>query len=98
VGQERVQYEIPIPGNGQFTLITKHAESLVQDPNKRVFNVYLGGKLVHSNVDLFKEMGFKSGFNTYVEFEVKGSSILVEGEEMKDVIYRKNNLVRLIAK
>ena len=83
-----VRYELPIPGDGVFTLITKHAEAAIEKPNQRIFNIFLAGELIHANVDVFKEMGFKSGYNTYAEFEVRGKGIKVKGKEMANVVMR----------
>jgi hypothetical protein len=94
VAQELIKYEFPIPSDGVFTLITKHSENMIKKSGKRVFDIYLGGQLVHQNVDVFKEMGFKSGFNTYTEFEVKGRNLLINGKEIKDLIYEKPQYVR----
>lgn len=94
VAQEFVKYELPIPGDGVFTLITKHAEAATQKANTRIFNIFLAGELVHSNVDIFKEMGFKSGFNTYTEFEVRGSDVKIKGKEIKNVIFKGNKHVK----
>jgi hypothetical protein len=96
VAQESIKYQFPIPGDGVFTLITKHSENMIQTVGKRVFSIYLAGELVHKNVDVFKEMGFKSGFNTYTEFQVKGSSVIIQGKEIKGAIVQKPQYVGFI--
>ena len=88
-----MEYHIPIPGNGVFTLLTKHAECMIQDVNKRVFNIYLAGVLIQSNVDPYKEMGCKSGYNTYIEFEVRGSSLIINGQKIENALFPKNSQV-----
>ena len=82
VAQEKIIYNFPIPGDGIFTLITKHSENMIKKANERIFNIFVGGELAHSNVDIYKEMGFKSGFNTYTQIKVKGNNLEVEGIEV----------------
>ena len=38
-------------------------------------------------------MGFKSGFNTYTEIDVRGNNLVIEGQEIIGGIYSKNEQV-----
>ena len=86
VDSELLTYTLPLPDSGVYTIITKHAENMVKGPGQRVFDILLGGKIVQERVDVFEEMGFKSGFNTYTEIEIRDGQIFYAGRKVENAV------------
>lgn len=84
--QELLTYTLPLPEDGIYTIITKHAENKVRASGQRVFDIMLGFKVVQEKVDVFQEMGFKSGHNTYTEIEIRNQKIFQNGKLVQNAV------------
>lgn len=71
--------------------MTQHSEAQIKSIGARVFDIFIGNQRVQENVDIFKEMNFKSGFNTYTELELKNGKLLFNKKEIKNAFRKDPN-------
>lgn len=57
-----VKYFVRLP-NGTYNIKLMFAENYFSSPGKRIFDVYLQGKLAVNDIDIFKEVGNRSAYN-----------------------------------
>ena len=70
-------YNIPV-SNGPKYVILKFAEIAFKTVGARVFNVYINGVPVLSNLDIFKEVGFAIPLDLSFPVNVTNNNILIE--------------------
>lgn len=64
--------------NGKHNVKLKFAENWFQGPGKRIFNVFINGEKVASNLDLYKEAGFGVPYDLVFPVEVTDHVIKID--------------------
>ena len=63
---------------------------------QREFKILIGDTVVQDKVDIFREMGYKSGFNTYSQFEYKNGKVYFESREVPGAIKVDSHQPRMV--
>ena len=64
-------YVIPLEKEGDYVLITQHAEHSFSKSGERVWNLQLGATVVQEHIDIHKRVGAHSATNLYTPFTFK---------------------------
>ena len=88
-------YYIPIREEGNYVLITQHAEHAFSDNGKRVWDFFLGNMRVKKEVDVHRMIGKHSATNIYIPFLLVNKKIYFKGEECPGAYNHKKKLIAL---
>jgi hypothetical protein len=78
---ETFWYEIPVQSSGKYVLILKFTELYFKQSGKRVFNIKFGETRVAENIDVYQKVGALSAYDEYIEFELQGDQVFVQGKK-----------------
>jgi len=78
-------YNVPV-GNGAYNVTLKFAEiySGINDPGKRLFSVFIEGKEVLSNLDLFSKVGRFTAYDQTIPVNVTDGVLNIEFRSIAD--------------
>lgn len=88
-------YYIPIREEGNYVLITQHAEHAFTDNGKRSWDIFLGNLRVKREVDIHKMIGRHSSTNIYIPFLFVNKKIYFNGGECPGAYNSKQKLIAL---
>lgn len=75
-------YDIPIAGDGEYTLVLKFSEVYFNAPNMKVFDVMLNNEhTVIEKLDIFKQVGKAIAHDEYIHFTISRGRLYYKEEE-----------------
>jgi hypothetical protein len=79
---ETFSYDIPNPGDGQYTMVVRLAEVYFTMAGAKVFDVSVDRTLtVAKNIDIYEKAGRGVAHDEFIEFSIKDSTIIFEDEK-----------------
>ncbi|CAD8085519.1 unnamed protein product [Paramecium sonneborni] len=90
-------YQLPLNMNSSeiqnFILMLDFAELQYSNSNERIFEVYLGNKLIIANLDIYKEVGRETALTIEIHFQIQGQEAFYKDELLLGAINKKNELI-----
>lgn len=76
-------YQIPVPGDGVYTLVLKFSEVYFGSEGEKIFNVRIGDVEVISDLDIFAKVGKAAAYDEFVEFTVSKGLLYIDGQQVR---------------
>lgn len=95
--EKDITYNLPL-GEGKFALILKFSEVYFTSLNEKVFDILIGKRKVISNLDIFSKVGKSTGYDEYLEFEIKSSKVYFNNKIIEDGYNIDDKTLKLVFK
>ena len=79
-------YEVPVPGDGVYTLVLKFSEVYFGSEGEKVFDVRIGDVEIISDLDIFAKVGKGAAYDEYVEFSVKQGQLYIDEQQVRKAL------------
>jgi len=83
-GETSFSYMIPVNQNGSYVLRLRFSEVYFQQPNQKVFDIIVAGRLLVPRLDIFSLVGIGVPHDEFVSIERKGDQLFVESQPARE--------------
>jgi hypothetical protein len=88
--RKEFDYDVPLDGDGNYTVVMKFADCYHSTENERIFNIYLNQHQVYSHIDLIKLTGANTAITMHMYFSVCKNTVYYDGLKIKQIAGKVN--------
>jgi hypothetical protein len=72
------QYAVPVPMSGNYSVLLQLSEGYHQEAGARVFSVQVEGSTLIDNMDIYRQVGYKTALDTLIQVDVQDGTLNLE--------------------